>query len=263
MNWTDYVTAIVEKQGVALIGWPEGVEFKRMSLQSSIGPLRKLRDALRSGECRWEKVKAARKAAIIANFEEMVADGDAVRTVRKASKKRGPLTIREKLKRLAKRTGGGKGKGKEAATHKKAAKKKAAEVVAKKKIALRRLHRRSNDSDAEDVEPAGAKRARPDSDEDDTDAPPLKKPKAMPKPRPAWRNADGGRANARPPSRSPSPPPSRSPSPPATAHAASRHCTPSPSCSTSAAGYTKATVRTTPGGSTRLVSRGGPPGMRM
>jgi hypothetical protein len=54
MNFENYVNALVQGRDVKLVGWPEGVEFKRMSLQSSIGPLRRLHDALKAGTCRWK-----------------------------------------------------------------------------------------------------------------------------------------------------------------------------------------------------------------
>ncbi|KAJ7062970.1 hypothetical protein B0H15DRAFT_763285, partial [Mycena belliarum] len=54
MNYDNYIPALVEKHNVGLVGWPADADFKRMSMQSSIVPLRNLRDALRSGECRWK-----------------------------------------------------------------------------------------------------------------------------------------------------------------------------------------------------------------
>ncbi|KAJ7843405.1 hypothetical protein B0H14DRAFT_2290280, partial [Mycena olivaceomarginata] len=40
MNYENYVKAIVEALNVGLLGWPKGVDFKRMSKQSVIGPTR-------------------------------------------------------------------------------------------------------------------------------------------------------------------------------------------------------------------------------
>ncbi|KAJ7430002.1 hypothetical protein B0H11DRAFT_1654618, partial [Mycena galericulata] len=54
MNYDNYIKALVEGKNLGLLGWPKGVEFKRMSKQSAIGPLRTLRDALRSGDCHWK-----------------------------------------------------------------------------------------------------------------------------------------------------------------------------------------------------------------
>ncbi|KAJ7821714.1 hypothetical protein B0H14DRAFT_2254418, partial [Mycena olivaceomarginata] len=52
MNY-NYIKAIVESKNVGLLGWPHGVYFKQMSLQSAIGQLRTLRDALKAGTCKW------------------------------------------------------------------------------------------------------------------------------------------------------------------------------------------------------------------
>ncbi|KAJ7096445.1 hypothetical protein C8R44DRAFT_585145, partial [Mycena epipterygia] len=54
MNYENYIKALVEGKNVGLVGWPEGVDFKRMSKQSAIGPLRILRDALKCGTCKWK-----------------------------------------------------------------------------------------------------------------------------------------------------------------------------------------------------------------
>jgi hypothetical protein len=49
MNFKNYIKALVEGKNIGLVGWPDGVEFKRMSKQSKMGPLRILRDALQCG----------------------------------------------------------------------------------------------------------------------------------------------------------------------------------------------------------------------
>ncbi|KAJ6502985.1 hypothetical protein DFH09DRAFT_838543, partial [Mycena vulgaris] len=58
MNYENYIKALVEGKNIGLVGWPEGVDFKRMSRQSAIGPLRILRDALKCGLCKWKILSA-------------------------------------------------------------------------------------------------------------------------------------------------------------------------------------------------------------
>ncbi|KAJ7445127.1 hypothetical protein B0H11DRAFT_2249551 [Mycena galericulata] len=77
MNFESYINALVEGQNLGLLGWPEGVVFKRMSKQSAIGPLRTLRDALRSGTCRWKLLTPSEKARVLKEWDEMVERGDA------------------------------------------------------------------------------------------------------------------------------------------------------------------------------------------
>ncbi|KAJ7495251.1 hypothetical protein FB451DRAFT_1163990 [Mycena latifolia] len=83
MNYENYISAIVEGKNLGLIGWPHGVKFQRMSKQSAIGPLSKLRDVLRDGTCHWKVLKGAEKARLVAQFKEMVVTGEATEKQRK------------------------------------------------------------------------------------------------------------------------------------------------------------------------------------
>ncbi|KAJ6524066.1 hypothetical protein DFH09DRAFT_1329593 [Mycena vulgaris] len=76
MNFENYIKALVEGKNVGLVGWPEGVDFKCMSLQSKIGPLRILRDALRCGTVRWKVLSAGEKKRLVDQFREMVKMGE-------------------------------------------------------------------------------------------------------------------------------------------------------------------------------------------
>ncbi|KAJ7074922.1 hypothetical protein B0H15DRAFT_956968 [Mycena belliarum] len=90
MNYENYIKAMVEAQNLALVGWPPEVEFKRMSKQSAIGPLRILRDALRCGTCHWKALRGGEKARLVSQFEDMVAKGEATKKVRKKNSKKPP-----------------------------------------------------------------------------------------------------------------------------------------------------------------------------
>ncbi|KAJ7101778.1 hypothetical protein C8R44DRAFT_641395, partial [Mycena epipterygia] len=83
MNYENYIKALVEGKNVGLVGWPEGVDFKRMSKQSAIGPLRILRDALKCGTCKWKVLTSGEKTRLLAQFKEMVKNGEAHKKVRK------------------------------------------------------------------------------------------------------------------------------------------------------------------------------------
>ncbi|KAJ7131815.1 hypothetical protein C8R43DRAFT_1133488 [Mycena crocata] len=88
MNYENYIKAVVEKKGYGIVNWPKETPFKRMSLQSSIGPLRALHKVLKDGTCRWKKLTPDEKARILAQFEDMVEKGEYVEKVRKRSEKR-------------------------------------------------------------------------------------------------------------------------------------------------------------------------------
>ncbi|KAJ7104593.1 hypothetical protein C8R43DRAFT_963795 [Mycena crocata] len=84
MNFANYIKSMLYGKGVGLIGWPKDVPFKRMSLQSSIGPLRKLRDALRNGTCHWKaQLTDAEKEKLSDQFDQWVEDGLATAPVEK------------------------------------------------------------------------------------------------------------------------------------------------------------------------------------
>ncbi|KAJ7462184.1 hypothetical protein B0H11DRAFT_2241336 [Mycena galericulata] len=101
MNYDSYIKVLVQGQNLGLLGWPKGVEFKRMSKQSAIGPLRTLRDALKSGDCHWKVLTAGEKSRLVAQFKEMVERGEATEKVRKTKAPSRQGATREKSKRAA------------------------------------------------------------------------------------------------------------------------------------------------------------------
>ncbi|KAJ7369227.1 hypothetical protein DFH08DRAFT_676878 [Mycena albidolilacea] len=86
MNYENYIRSIVQGKNIGLVGWPQGVAFKRMSLQSAITPLQILRDALRAGTCRWKVLTPTERERIIKNFEDMVEKGEVKVKARKSSR---------------------------------------------------------------------------------------------------------------------------------------------------------------------------------
>ncbi|KAJ7789414.1 hypothetical protein B0H14DRAFT_3503024 [Mycena olivaceomarginata] len=87
MNYDNYIKAIMEGKDLGLLGWPRDVDFKQMSKQSVIGPLRTLCDALKAGTCRWAVVSANQKKQLLAKFKEMVNEGKAMEKAAKARAK--------------------------------------------------------------------------------------------------------------------------------------------------------------------------------
>lgn len=99
MNYTNYDTAIKEKHGVALIGWPvkgpndtEGPPFAPPSTITSVALARLLRDSLNNGVCRWKKLSRAEVTQFSQELAEKRAAGEHVGKTRKkrsdAGKKR-------------------------------------------------------------------------------------------------------------------------------------------------------------------------------
>ncbi|KAJ7146952.1 hypothetical protein C8R44DRAFT_864658 [Mycena epipterygia] len=88
MNYENYIPALVEGKNVGLVNWPQDTIFKRMSRQSAIGPLRTLRDALRSGTCKWKVLSMKEKAQLIKQYDEMVESGEITKKVRKERAKK-------------------------------------------------------------------------------------------------------------------------------------------------------------------------------
>ncbi|KAJ7785443.1 hypothetical protein B0H14DRAFT_2400591 [Mycena olivaceomarginata] len=88
MNYNNYIKSLVVGKNVGLVNWPQGVDFKRMSLQSAIGPLRMPYDSLKCGTTRWKVLTAAEKKQLLENHNAMVAAGSVREKVRKPWAKR-------------------------------------------------------------------------------------------------------------------------------------------------------------------------------
>ncbi|KAJ7803510.1 hypothetical protein B0H14DRAFT_2613214 [Mycena olivaceomarginata] len=76
MNYENYISKLVYGKGVGLVNWPDGVDFKRMSLQSAVGPLQTLLDSLKCGTTRWKVLTSAEKQKLIEQYDEMVKKGE-------------------------------------------------------------------------------------------------------------------------------------------------------------------------------------------
>ncbi|KAJ7788158.1 hypothetical protein B0H14DRAFT_3504537 [Mycena olivaceomarginata] len=95
MNYENYIEKLVRGKGVGMVNWLAGVDFERMSLQSAIGPLQTLLDSLKSGTTWWKKLTARETEQLIAQYEEMVGNGEV------AGKKKSRSTATRKAKKAA------------------------------------------------------------------------------------------------------------------------------------------------------------------
>ncbi|KAG1847039.1 hypothetical protein F4604DRAFT_1936078 [Suillus subluteus] len=53
INYTNFDTAIKEKLGIDLRGWPEDVAFQSPTSINNLNALLKLRNSLKDGSCHW------------------------------------------------------------------------------------------------------------------------------------------------------------------------------------------------------------------
>ena len=97
MNYNNYDTAIVETYGVKIVGWPTSVPFTNPSNIGTIGEIRKLRDALKSGECCWKKLSKGERGAFNAELDTRRAAGE---SIKKPRKKRSDAGVSRKRKNI-------------------------------------------------------------------------------------------------------------------------------------------------------------------
>ncbi|KAI6018976.1 hypothetical protein BKA83DRAFT_4464850 [Pisolithus microcarpus] len=70
---------IVKMYGVKLLGWPTGVPFVNPSSIGTVSEICKLRNSLKSGECRWKKLSKAECNAFSSKLEACCASGEVVK----------------------------------------------------------------------------------------------------------------------------------------------------------------------------------------
>lgn len=124
MNYVNYEKAIMLLHGVKIVGWPLEA-FVSPSDVTNVIDIRKLRDAWKSGACKWVRLTAAELNIHAASLEEREKNGE---TVGKPRKKRSDAGVtRGKRKRDDKENAGPSAKRSKGSQH--GAKKKAAKVV--------------------------------------------------------------------------------------------------------------------------------------
>lgn len=88
MNYTNYETAIVERYRVNLVGWT----FPRLVSPSEIGTIddiRTLRDALKTGACKWVRLSKRELAAHSEAVAQWREDGEVIGKKRKERSNKG------------------------------------------------------------------------------------------------------------------------------------------------------------------------------
>jgi hypothetical protein len=96
MNYANYDTAMMQELGVRLTGWPNDLKFANPSEIGTVGEVRKLRDALKSGQCHWQKLTRLQIADHVADLQRRREAGQ---TVGKPRKKRSDAGTSRKRKR--------------------------------------------------------------------------------------------------------------------------------------------------------------------
>lgn len=96
MNYANYDTAMMQELGVRLTGWPIDLKFANPSEIGTVGEVRKLRDALKSGQCHWQKLTRLQIADHVADLQRRREAGQ---TVGKPRKKRSDAGTSRKRKR--------------------------------------------------------------------------------------------------------------------------------------------------------------------
>jgi len=82
MNYVNYEKAIMLLHGVKIVGWPLEA-FVSPSDVTNVIDIRKLRDAWKSGACKWVRLTAAELNIHAASLEEREKNGEAVGKPRK------------------------------------------------------------------------------------------------------------------------------------------------------------------------------------
>jgi hypothetical protein len=95
MNYVNYEIAIVQGHGVKLIGFPLE-RFVNPSELTNITDMRRLRNALRSGECKWVRLSQAELDAHAEGLEVRRKDGEVVGKPRKKRSDAGVLRGKRK-----------------------------------------------------------------------------------------------------------------------------------------------------------------------
>ncbi|KAJ7693488.1 hypothetical protein B0H14DRAFT_2651397 [Mycena olivaceomarginata] len=89
MNFNNYIKAIVLKYKVGLLGWPSHIPFKCMGKQATITHIHAIDEGLKDGSIAWAKLKKLQQKKLVAEFKEMVANGDREEKIRKQRSDKG------------------------------------------------------------------------------------------------------------------------------------------------------------------------------
>ncbi|KAJ7134940.1 hypothetical protein C8R43DRAFT_1132858 [Mycena crocata] len=149
MNFENYINTLVLGKNIGLVNWRHGVEFKHMSLQSSIGPLRTLRDALKNGTCHWMTLQDGERKQLLDQWKDMLVNGEAKEPVKKSAlEKAEAKALKKGTERAAKKSAAKASKDKSSSKKKKAA----GGSKGKEGVKLRKSRKRTRVEDSEEEE---------------------------------------------------------------------------------------------------------------
>ncbi|KAJ7708493.1 hypothetical protein B0H14DRAFT_3525487 [Mycena olivaceomarginata] len=167
----------MQKECTEMIKQAYGVDFKRMSKQSAIGPLRTLRDALKAGTCRWAVLTASQKKQLLSEFKKMrtgepLSDDDGDKRAGEEEEEEEEVgSVDDDEERPHHSQHGDVGRREGAAS----SKGKRGDKASKSTKATGKRKRRENDNDAPTRKPSGKRKRCADddsgSDNDDRPAP--------------------------------------------------------------------------------------------
>lgn len=89
MSYVNYEQDIVTKHKVELIGWPASIKFANPSEIGTVDNVRKLRQALKVGECKWIAQSRGQQAAYAVKLAAKIASGQVAGKKRKQRSDKG------------------------------------------------------------------------------------------------------------------------------------------------------------------------------
>jgi hypothetical protein len=96
MCYVKYDQDIVTKHKVELVGWPVSIKFANPSEIGTVDDIRKLRQALKVGDCKWIVQSRGQQAAYAERLAEKVAAGEQVVKKRKERSDKGKPRVSKK-----------------------------------------------------------------------------------------------------------------------------------------------------------------------
>lgn len=107
MCYVKYDQNIVTKHKVELVGWPASIKFANPSAIGTVDDIRKLRQALKAGECKWIVQSRGHQAAYAKKLAKKIATGKLVVKKRNRRSDFGS----KRVSKGGKKTSGQSGKG--------------------------------------------------------------------------------------------------------------------------------------------------------
>jgi hypothetical protein len=107
MCYVKYEQEIIIKHKVKLVGWPTSIKFANPSDIGTVGNIRKLRQTLKTGECKWIVQSRGQQAAYAEMLAGKVAAGEQVVKKRKERSDKGKTREKGSKKAVTGKSGKG------------------------------------------------------------------------------------------------------------------------------------------------------------